>query len=186
MRRDTALTQLDADAMLDPPPAHGNQTLRLSTTRPCSETETQAEYLAAFTAAAILARSGDRSRARQLCASVIFEAQPLIATQSTLLRATLHTLLVARGFQLLSRVVNAVSGVAVEVVLLPNNRRQITPPRSHQDERRIRLLMDPRWLDIVTPDDLFLSQWCKALANGTRSGSGAVERPLAARHVETV
>ena len=72
--------------------------------RPGSEEAMAAAARAALDAAAALARAGDRQRARELCAAVLFEAQPMIAARADLLRATLYALLTAHGFKLLSRV----------------------------------------------------------------------------------
>jgi hypothetical protein len=128
-----------------------------------SELRTEGAALATLAAAVALAKTGDFLSARRLTATVAFHAQPVIASRPALLRAMMHALLVARGFRLLSRVAIAITGNRVDVTLLPECQGAIEPPRRHDDARRIALLVDPRWLDQLSPDDPFLVAWCDSL-----------------------
>jgi hypothetical protein len=128
-----------------------------------SNVATEPAALAALNAAVALARDGNYLAARRVCATVVFHAQPLIAARPVLLRATLHALLVAHGFRLLSRVVIAISGNRVDVTLLPECIGDVEAPRRHDEPRRTALLVDPRWLNELSPDDRFLAGWCDEL-----------------------
>jgi hypothetical protein len=119
--------------------------------------------LAALNAAAGFARAGDRQRAREHCAAVVFEAQPLIAARTELLRAALRALLMAHGFKLLSRVMIAITGRGIEVVVLADRTGPIAPPRLWEEPGRTICTLDPRWLDRLSPDDIFLRQWSDSL-----------------------
>lgn len=118
---------------------------------------------AGLDAAAALARTGNRLRARELCASVLFEMQPIIAARAGLLRAALHALLLAHGCNLLSRMVLAMSGRSVQLVLLRDCAGPIAPPRSREEPGRTIYALDERWIDRLSPDDMFFRQWCDAL-----------------------
>jgi hypothetical protein len=114
---------------------------------------------------------------------VVFEMQPMIATNAELLRATLHALLVAQGFKLLARVVFAVSKRRVQVVMLPAGAGPIAPPRSRDTQEATIYTVDPRWLEQLTPDDAFLCQWCDALVarqhgDATTPGTAPVAHQL--------
>jgi hypothetical protein len=129
-----------------------------------SDDDVEAVLLLAFNAAVTLARSGDCQSARQSWAAIILEAQPLIVAREKLLRAMLHALFVVQAFRLLARVVMAVSGTSiVEVTVSTNSTKEIEQPRSDLKSRRIRLFLDSRWLDRLSPDDLFLRDWCDVL-----------------------
>ncbi len=121
---------------------------------------------AIFGAAIAAARAGDRHYARQLCARAIFDAQPAIARQPMLLRTALFALLVAHGFQLLSRLAMAVSGSEVEVSIR-NVTGPAAPPRRQRVAGRELVSLDVRWLDQLTPDDLFPRHWAEDLIGGT-------------------
>jgi hypothetical protein len=141
-----------------------------------SDVGTEPAALAALNAAVAMARDGNYLAARRICATVVFHAQPLIAARPALLRATLHALLVAHGFRLLSRVILAITGIHVDVTLLPDCSGEVEKPRRHDESRRIALLVDPRWLDDLSPDDQFLAGWCDELT-ATDPGGIAVRRP---------
>jgi hypothetical protein len=130
---------------------------------PALDIGTEPAALAALDAAVTLAREGDYLAARRICATVVFHAQPSIAAQPALLRAALHALLVAHGFRLLSRVIIAITGSRVDVTLLPECTGEIEAPRRHDEPRRTAFLIDPRWLDKLSPDDQFLTGWCEEL-----------------------
>jgi len=145
-----------------------------------ADLRTEAAALATLAAAVVLAKSGDFLSARRLTATVVFHAQPLIASRPALLRATLHALLMARGFRLLSRVVISITGNRVDVTLLPECSGAIEAPRRYDEARRIALLVDPRWLDRLSADDPFLVSWCDALTArepGSIGSSGPTPRP---------
>ncbi|MGA3397973.1 MAG: hypothetical protein ABSC95_02035 [Acetobacteraceae bacterium] len=141
---------------------------------------------AALDAAAALARTGDRQRAREHCAAVIFEAQPLIAAQAELLRAALYALLTAHGFRLLSRLVLAMSGTTLQVEVLPACAGPIAPPRQREEPGRTIYTLDPRWLDRLSPDDMFLRHWCDALVAQPHRHADAPGIAPVARHLEPV
>ena len=162
--------------MAHPSPEKPDDALWRDDLGPASDVGTEPAALAALNAALAVARDGNYLAARRICAAVVFHAQPLIAARPALLRATLHALLVAHGFRLLSRVVLAVTGIHVDVTLLPECGGEVEKPRRHDEPRRIALLVDPRWLDALSPDDWFLANWCDELT-ATDPGGIAVGRP---------
>jgi hypothetical protein len=147
---------------------------------PDSELADQAAALETLRTAVDLAEAGNYQRARELCAAVIFDIQPLIAASRELLRITLHALLLARGFKLLSRLVMAVSGSDVQVTLAPDQKGYAAPPRRGETAGRTVYFLDPNWLARLSPNDLFLQSWSDALA-GRRPSHSAAEP---ARHLE--
>src|SRR5271156_3972944 len=162
--------------MVHPRPENPDDAFCHDDLRPASSVGTEHAALAALTAAVAVARDGNYLAARRICATVVFHAQPTISARPALLRATLHALLVAHGFRLLSRVVLAVTGIHVDVTLLPECGGEVEKPRRHDEPRRIALLVDPRWLDDLSPDDQFLEAWCDELTT-TDPGGIAVARP---------
>jgi hypothetical protein len=142
--------------------------------------------LHALDLAVALARAGNCERARELCASVFFEAQPTIAARADLLRYVLHALLAARGFKLLSRVVLAVSGRSVQVVILPDEAGHVAPPRIWQEPRHTVYALDPRWLCELSPDDSFLRHWCETLTAQKTAGRQHAGATAVQRHLEPV
>jgi hypothetical protein len=122
--------------------------------------------LATLQTAVAMARSGARQRARDLCAAVVFQVQPLLPVRPALLMATLHALLLARGFRLLTRVVRAISGHVIEVVLLADNSAAVQPPRMLAGLARSTCALDPRWLARLSPDEPELRRWCDWLFLG--------------------
>jgi hypothetical protein len=131
--------------------------------RPSSDAAMADAAVAALNTAAGLARAGDRQRARELCAAIVFDMQPLIAARAELLRAVLRALLMAHGFKLLSRVAMAVVGRSIEIVVLPDRAGPIALPRLREEQGRTICTLDPRWLNWLSPDDMFLRQWCDSL-----------------------
>ena len=134
--------------------------------------------------AVALARAGDSQRARKICASVFFEAQPTIATREDLLRATMYALLLAGGFKLLGRVIMAVSGRYVQVVVLPQGSEPVMPPRTWQETRRTICALDPRWLARLSHDDVSLRRWCETLIAQRDSRPDPVETVPSILHLE--
>jgi hypothetical protein len=127
--------------------------------------DVEAVLLLAINAVVKLARSGDYQRARQHCAAIVLEAQPIIVARKELLQATLHALFVVRAFRLLARLVMAMNGSAiVEVTVSANSMKDIERPKSDLASQRIRLFLDSRWLDGLSPDDLFLQELCDLLS----------------------
>jgi hypothetical protein len=139
---------------------------------------------AALEAAAALARTGDRRRAREVCAAVLFDTLPMIAARAELLRAMLYALLLARGFRLLSRVVLAAGGHNVQVILMPECDGPITPPRRRERPGRTTYVVEPRWLDRLSPDDLFLRDWCDRLIAPRHGAADLPATVPAPRHLE--
>ncbi|HVC63527.1 MAG TPA: hypothetical protein VND19_24575 [Acetobacteraceae bacterium] len=141
--------------------------------------------VAALDDAAALARAGDCQRARELCAAVVFEMQPIIAAHAELLRAALHALLTVRGFRLLSRMVTAISGRSVHVVMLPGA-GPIAPPRRREEAGRTIYILDPRWLDRLSRDDMYVRHWCNALITQRHGHPNRSATAHARRHLELV
>jgi hypothetical protein len=141
---------------------------------------------AALTTAVALARAGDCRGARQMCAAVVLDAQPIIAARKELLVVALHALLVAEGFKLLSRVVMAVSGRNVRVTLLPQDAGPIAPPLVREEPWRTTYVLDPRWLARLTPDDMFLRHWCDVLSAREPGPPVVAEPEPVLRHLEPV
>jgi hypothetical protein len=176
-----AVTRARANAMPDQQPDRRSQAVPHGAPRPASEEAVAQATLAALVAAAVVARAGEPQRARELCAAVVFATQPMIAVRADLLRATLHALLTARGFKLLSRLVLAMSGRKVQVELTADCSGPIAPPRSLEAVERTIYRVDPRWLDRLAPGDMFLRQWCDALIARPRghadaAASGSIPR----------
>jgi hypothetical protein len=134
--------------------------------RASPEAERTEAAIATLTQAIAHARAGDHQRGRELCASVLFEIQPMLARRKALLRATVLALLVSQGFRLLTRAVVALTGQSIRVVLKLDGSGQVTPPRCHDEAREIIYTIDPRWLARLTDDNAFLRGWCDALASG--------------------
>jgi hypothetical protein len=153
------------------------------TPRPASEEAAAEASLAVLVAAAAAAKGGDRQRARELCAAVVFEAQPMIVARAELQRATLHALLTSHGFKLLSRVVLAMSGRRVQVELVPDCTGPVAPPCSLEVAGRTVYRVDPRWLDRLSPGDMFMRHWCDALIDRRHGHPDAAAAPVA-RHLE--
>ena len=131
---------------------------------PDADLASQSAALETLRAAVDLAQAGNCQRARELCAAAIFEIQPLIAASKELMRATLHALLLARGFKLLSRLVMAVSGLDVQVTLVPDHEGYVAPPRRGEKAGRTIYFLDPKWLARLSPNDVFLQSWADVLA----------------------
>jgi hypothetical protein len=154
--------------------------------RPSSDDAMAGTVHAALTTAVALARAGDCRGARQMCAAVVLDAQPIIAARKELLVVALHALLVAEGFKLLSRVVMAVSGRNVRVTLLPQDAGPIAPPLVREEPWRTTYVLDPRWLARLTPDDMFLRHWCDVLSAREPGPPVVAEPEPVLRHLEPV
>jgi hypothetical protein len=129
---------------------------------------TDDEILKALDASVIIARWGNRLEARKVCGAIIVESQHVIASRKMLLRSMLYALLVAHGFRLLSRFVSATHGVSVRITLVQDDTGQ---PRMLLGPDRLRLIVDQRWLDELSPKDVYLYGMCDALIDDkTRSG----------------
>jgi len=116
----------------------------------------------------------------------VLDAQPLIAARKELLAVTLHALLVAEGFKLLSSVVMAVSGRSVRVILLPEDAGPIAPPLVREEPWRTTYVLDSRWLVLLAPDDIFLRHWCDALTPREPGPPVVAEPKPVLRHLEPV
>lgn len=163
-----------------------NQAFWLPSPRPGSEMAMVDAALAALDAAAALAHAGDRQHARELCAAVVFETQPVIAAHAELLRAAFYVLLMAHGFKLLSRLVLAISGRSVQVVMLPRTAGPIAPPQHREEQGCTIYLLDPRWLGRLSPDDMSLQRWCNAVVGRRDSPADLPAMTPAPRHLEPV
>jgi hypothetical protein len=129
----------------------------------CSEITTARYTLRRLGMAVSLARIGNNQQARELCATILFETQPLIVSRADLLRATVHALLLAGGFTLLSRLIMAMGGGEVKLVVSETQVGPVAPPQRRQDSARTVYELDARWLHRLLPDDEHLQQWCESL-----------------------
>lgn len=149
---------------------------------PESERGRQAAAMAALSTVIDLALAGNCQEARELCSTVIFESQPLIAADAELLRITLYALFLCRGFKMLSRLVMAVSGTDVLVKVMPDDEGYGAPPRRTRTAGRVVYFVDAKWLVQLSPNDIFLETWSRALV-GERH-----DRPMGmvdhSRHLE--
>jgi hypothetical protein len=168
------LTRADVNAMAEQRPDVLPAVCWPSGPRPGTGDAMVGAVQAALATAAALARAGDYRGARQLCAEVVLDAQPIIAARRELLAAALHALLLAQGFRLLSGLVRAVGGRDVRVVLLPEAGGPVAPPCVRERLGGTTWVLDGRWLDRLSPDDAFLRHWCDAL--GVRGCGGGVLR----------
>jgi hypothetical protein len=145
----------------------------LGSMRPSPETERTGTALETLRQAIASARLGDHQRGRELCASVLFDIQPLLARRKTLLRTAVLALLVSQGFRLLTRVVVALTGHRIRVVLELQTGTEIGQPRFQEETQEILFTVDPRWLAQLTGGDPFLLGWCEALAGGRACYAGS-------------
>jgi hypothetical protein len=134
--------------------------------RTCCEPGIEAAARASLSTAVGLARAGDCQQARELCAAVVAEAQPLMTARKELLCITLHALFISRGFKLLARLVMATSGWNIRLTLLPHRIVAAAPTSSGEQCGRTVYTVDPGWLARLSPDDAFLQRWSEALADG--------------------
>lgn len=133
------------------------------TLRPSAEESQAASALATLRSAASLARAKDFLSAREICAAVVLEAQPLLATRKELLLAAIHAMLLAHGFKLLARVAAAIAGRRIQMVLLPDSVGQIASPHIQEEPQRTVYFLDPRWIEQLSGDDVFLRRLCDSL-----------------------
>lgn len=147
-----------------------------------SDGEVESTALAVLNAATALASAGNWQSARQLCATVVFQAQPLITTRPKLLRATMYVLLMARGFSLMSYIVRSMSGRGTNVTVGQSETTAVEPPLRYSDPRRMTLVLDPQWLNRLSPDDVFLERWCDELIPGERADPVLAGRAAQALH----
>jgi hypothetical protein len=133
-----------------------------------------------------LARNGEYQQAREGCAAVVFGLQPLIAARPDLLQATLRVLLLARGFRLLSRLVMAVSGRHVTVLLLPPTAGPVASPQPRETGGQTVYELDPRSLDRLASDDAVLRDWCAMLMARPDRDAARAERAFALRNLAAI
>jgi hypothetical protein len=75
-----------------------------------------------------LARKGDTRGARLLCAEIVLEQQLRLHDNRNLLRVAIAALVHARGFQLLSRLLQAVDGRRVRISVITTTSATASPP----------------------------------------------------------
>jgi hypothetical protein len=129
---------------------------------------------------------GDRRCARELCATVIFEVQPIIARHEDLRRTVVHALLVAHAFKLLSRVFRALSGRDLYIVCLSDQHGPIAAPSCYEEVRDINCTLDPRWIARLSAEDPFIDRLCEMLTAGPAGKAdprGSRRIPLSAEQV---
>jgi hypothetical protein len=148
------------------------------TARPTAETARADAAMATLRQAMAAARAGDHQHGRELCASVLFEIQPILSRHRDLLRTAVCALLMSQGFKLLTRIALALSGRRIRIVLWLGGADRIAPPRSQDEVQETIFTIDPRWLAQLSVEDPFLQGWCNSLATGQASYSG---RPTASR-----
>jgi hypothetical protein len=132
------------------------------------------------------AHAGDHQQGRELCASVLFDIQPMLARHTTLLRMAVCALLMSQGFKLLARVAVALSGRRIRIVLSLGGANRIAPPTCQDDAQETIFTIDPRWLTQLSVEDSFLQGWCDSLIRGQASYSGRAIPNLARRTPEHV
>lgn len=132
-------------------------------TRPGSTDEMEKIVLLALNSAISYADVGDFHRARELCAAVIFENQPLIAVRRDLLHRTFQALVLARGFGLLSRLVMAISGGDVQVAVLPDGAPAAIAPTRSAGNGRIIYALDASGWDRFSSDGERVRRWSAEL-----------------------
>jgi hypothetical protein len=135
--------------------------------------------MSALRTAMDLALCGDREHARELCATVIFEVQPIIARREDLRRAVVHALLVVHAFKLLSRLFRALSGRGLHIVLRPDQHGSIASPSCYEEPRDINCTFDPRWVARLSAEDPFVDRLCGMLVAGPAGRPDpCVSRPI--------
>jgi hypothetical protein len=80
-----------------------------------------------------LARTGDLRAARLACAEAMFAQQPLLIGDRSLLAATIASVLHARGFHLLSRLLAAIDGRQYRFVITANSEAVTAALRTDED-----------------------------------------------------
>ncbi len=150
----------------------------LGTLRTAPETLRADVALATLERAVAAARAGDHQYGRELCASVLFQIQPMLACHKRLLRTAVCALMVSQGFNLLTRLTVALSGERIRFVLWFEGGTPITPPSCQHEAQETIYMVDPRWLAQLSVNDPFLHGWCDALTRGRASNRG---RPAAKR-----
>ena len=149
---------------------------------PAKHFDTAARAMESLGVAVAVARSGDRERAREMCAAVLFSVQPILGRNRQLLSALLYALLTAHGFKLLSRLVQAMSGRRLHVVLTADGGRAVRPPVCYEESRDVNCTIDAGWLVRLDADDPYLRRWSAALAVG-RSVPANRRAPVSAREL---
>lgn len=152
----------------------------LGTARPTAEAARVEAAMTILQQAITAARAGDHQYGRELCASVLFDVQPILGRHKTLLRTAVCALLMSQGFKLLTRIVVALSGRRVRVVLWLGDAGRIAPPHCQDEAHETIVTVDPRWLAQLSVEDSFLQGWCDALATGQANYTG---RPIPSRAV---
>ncbi len=172
----------DAEVMSSQPPEIHALMRHWDPLRSSAEEAQATSAIAMLDTAVSLAQAKDLLGAREICATVVLEAQPLLATRKELLQAALHAMLLSHGFKLLARMAAAIAGRRVQMVLLPASTGQIAPPQIQEDPRHTIYFLDPRWLEQLAGDDIFLRRLCDSLIASNEAK--LVEPPLATLHTE--
>jgi hypothetical protein len=119
-------------------------------------------------AARLLAGHGDVRAARTLCAEVVFEELLRLAGNRELLRLAIATLIHARGFQLLGRLLLAVDGRRIRVALGVPPMATASPPhlivRSEQPGVTSFTVSERLYTD--PSRDAVIDRWSEELAGG--------------------
>jgi hypothetical protein len=109
------------DTILEPAPSttetRASPTAHRSLARPPAADEVADSIRRDLTMIRTLAGAFEYQQARELCAALLAEQQPLICRQPDLLHEMFITLIVIRGFQQLSRLAIAASGADIRVAV---------------------------------------------------------------------
>ena len=135
--------------------------------RPSSADEMEKVVRHALNSAISCAATGNLRHARELCAAVVLENQPLIAARRDLLHRTFEALIITRGFRLLSRLVMAISGGDVQVTVLPDGGPAVVSPSRSEGNGRITYALDASSWDRLSSDGERVRRWSAELVAST-------------------
>jgi len=72
------------------------------------------------------------------------------------------------------------------VIVLPEQAGPIAPPHVREGPLRTTYVLDPRWLDRLSPDDMFLRHWCDVLTAREPGSLIRADLELVSRELELV
>lgn len=91
-------------------------------------------------------------------------------------------MLIANSFRLISRLVLALNGCNIRLLLASGGVSPVEPLRSSEQGRHTIYYLDPRWIENLSPDDTLLEQWSASLRERSHLPHGYV-RTLPVPHV---
>ena len=86
-------------------------------------------------------------------------------------------MLIANSFRLISRVILALNGCNIRLLLASTAVGPVTPVRTREQGRLTIYHLDPRWIENLSPDDVVLEQWGVSLRQGSRQPHSYVPTP---------